>query len=85
VEVAMMADPAMLYNISVKDADRMDTLRDFFRESGREYMVDDAIPADVITVHATDLGFRDALNLLLPATYGVMEDEGGVYHIQRAA
>lgn len=75
-----MADPDMLFDLSLKDADIHQALDDFFRSAGRTYAVDDPIEGS-ITVHAADLSFQDALNLMLPTDYRAME-VGNVYHIR---
>lgn len=79
-----MADPNMTYHLDVKDAPLEDVLVDVFTQADRAFVVDDPLP-DTITVHADDLGFRDAINLLLPTGYAAMEAEDGIYHIKRAA
>ncbi|HOF86648.1 MAG TPA: hypothetical protein PLZ36_00910 [Armatimonadota bacterium] len=78
-----MADPDMLFHLDLKDAKLERALDDLFAQAGRAFLVEDPLP-ETISVRADDLGFRDALALLLPPNYTAME-EGGVYHIKRAA
>ncbi len=77
-----MADPEMLFDLNVSAADIHDALNDFFRQAGRAFVIDDDALTGTVTVHAADLGFDDALHLLLPTDYAVGEI-GGVYHIRR--
>lgn len=77
-----MADPDMLFDLTMKDADIHAALDDFFHQAGRAFAIDEEIEDQVITVHAADLGFQDTLALLLPTGYTAEEIEG-IYHIRR--
>jgi type II secretory pathway component HofQ len=77
-----MADPDMLFDFTLKDADLRDALRDFFTQAGRAYMLEDDLDG-TITLHATDLRFIDALRLLLPADFAWTVDHD-MYHIRKA-
>ncbi|HEX2949020.1 MAG TPA: hypothetical protein VHV83_05565 [Armatimonadota bacterium] len=76
-----MADPDMLYDINLKDADIHQVLDDFFKQAGRAYTIDDPLDG-AISVHAADLNFQDALELMLPKNYEATEI-GEIYHIRR--
>lgn len=76
-----MADPNMLFDLNLKDADLHEALGDFFRQAGRAYVFED-IPDGHISVRAADLGFHDALVLLLPTNFEALEIDG-VYHIHQ--
>ena len=78
-----MADPAMRFQLNLKDTSLVQALDDFFREAGRAYQIDAELPEE-ISVRADALKFREALALLLPGGYGAAEDERGVYHIVRS-
>ncbi len=77
-----MADPDMLFDLNLKDAKLCDALEDFFRQAGRAYALDDDLDVDIVSLRAADLGFQDALLLLLPTGYTAGEIDG-VYHIRR--
>jgi len=76
-----MADPDMLFDLTFKDADIHEALDDFFRVAERPFMFDDEVKG-VISVHVADVGFDDALQLILPKDYEALE-VGGIYHIHR--
>jgi len=76
-----MADPNMLFDLNLKDADLHQALDDFFRQAGRAFVLDDE-PGEIISVRAADLNFKDALTLLLPENFDYYEKEG-IYHIRR--
>lgn len=76
-----MADPDMLFDLNLKDADLHDALDDFFRQAGRAFILDDN-PGVKISVRAADLNFQDALKLLLPVGFDFFE-QNGIYHIRR--
>lgn len=78
-----MADPEMLFDIRVKDANLRQVVLDLFAQADRAVDIHE-LPEDVVTVHAADLGFRDALALILPAGYQAVERDG-MFHIRRAA
>ncbi|MHB9023746.1 MAG: hypothetical protein ACYC7E_06150 [Armatimonadota bacterium] len=78
-----MADPDMLFHLTLKDADIHAVLDDIFTQAGRTFVIEDALTGK-ITVHADDLEFREALALILPTGYTVQEI-GGIYHIRRIA
>ena len=78
-----MADPNMLFDLNLKDTDLHAALDDFFQQAGRAFELEDPLDG-VISVRAADLGFRDALKMLLPAGYEVFE-ERDIYHIRRMA
>ncbi len=79
-----MDDPGMVFDLNVKDADRRLVLEDIFAQAGRALVIDE-LPEGVVTVHAADLSFHDALKLVLPEGYQAIEREPRVYHIRRAA
>ncbi|HEY3379623.1 MAG TPA: hypothetical protein VGL77_19280 [Armatimonadota bacterium] len=76
-----MPDPNMLFDLQMKDAEIHDALHDFFQQAGRAFILDDEL-TETITVHAADVGFQDALKLLLPSGYTVMEIDD-IYHIRK--
>lgn len=76
-----MADPNMLFDLNLKDTDRREALDDFFQQAGRAVSFDDE-PSDLVSVHAADLSFRDAVHLLLPEGFQAVEIDG-IYHIRR--
>ncbi|MHB9129566.1 MAG: hypothetical protein ACYDBB_00565 [Armatimonadota bacterium] len=77
-----MADPNMLFNLTLKNADIREALQDFFREAGSAFSIDAELDG-TISVHAADLEFREALALMLPEGYGA-EEVDGVFHIIRS-
>lgn len=76
-----MADPYMLFDMQFKDADIQQALGDFFSQAGRGFIMDDTLDGK-ISLHVADVGFQDALELLLPTGY-TAEEIDGVYHIRR--
>lgn len=76
-----MADPDMLFDLNLREDDLHDALHRFFTESGRAYSIDDDVQG-TISVKAADLGFKDALELMLPTGYQAVEIEG-IYHIRK--
>lgn len=76
-----MADPNMLFDLTLKDADIHDALQDFFKMAGRAYVLDDDV-AGHVSLHVADVGFHDALVLMLPTNYEALEI-GGIYHIHK--
>ena len=76
-----MPDPDMLFDLTLKDADVHEALNDFFKTAERPFEIDDDMEGP-ITVHAADLGFKDALELMLPTGYQATEIDG-IYHIRR--
>ena len=76
-----MADPDMLFDLNLKDAELVDALSDFFARTGRAFVIDDSV-AGTISLRSSDLGFHDALKLMLPDGYEAVE-VGEIYHIRR--
>ncbi len=76
-----MADPNMLFDLNLKDADLHEALDNFFRQAGRAYLLEDD-PGDLISVRAADLNFQDALTMLLPEGFDFYEQHD-IYHIRR--
>ena len=76
-----MTDPYMLFDLQFKDADIQQALGDFFRQAGRAFVLDDDLDSK-ISLHVADVGFQDALELMLPTGYTAAEIDG-VYHIRR--
>ena len=77
-----MAEPQMLFHLTLKDTDLRAALADVFAQAGRGFTFDD-MPDGVVTVHADDLNFRDTLKLLLPTGFEAVESPDGLYHIRR--
>lgn len=76
-----MADPNMLYDLNLKEADLVEALSDFFAQSGRAFVFDDLVDGTV-SLRSSDLGFHDALKMMLPEGYEAVEI-GEIYHIRR--
>ena len=76
-----MADPDMLFDLNLREDDIHDALKNFFQQAGRAFAFDDDIQ-EAISVRAADLGFKDALSLMLPTGYQAVEIEG-IYHIRK--
>ena len=74
-------DPNMSFDLHLKDADRHQALDDFFQQANRVVIFDDE-PDNIVSVHAADLSFHDAIKLLLPANFEAAEVDG-IYHIRR--
>jgi len=76
-----MADPDMLFDLNLREDDIHDALKKFFQQAGRAFVFDDDIQ-EAISVRAADLGFKDALSLMLPTGYQAVEMDG-IYHIRK--
>lgn len=79
-----MTDPNMLFDLNIKDTNIYEALDDFFAQAGRAFVVDDPIRDTVISVRVADVGFDDALKLLLPPDYEALEI-GEIYHIHHVS
>lgn len=74
-----MANPNMLFNLNLKDVEIHEALHTFFETAGRAYVLDDEVTG-VVSLHVADVGFHDALVMMLPTDYEALEI-GDIYHI----